>query len=88
MLLPETNLEAATLIAERLRQAVEKLTFRILHDKIIALSISIGVACSTEVEQDLEKLWHESDVRLYQAKSAGRNQVVTAKSLSYPLFNP
>jgi diguanylate cyclase (GGDEF)-like protein/PAS domain S-box-containing protein len=87
VLLPETNLEAATVIAERLRQAVEKLTFKILHDKIIALSISIGVACSTEVEQDLEKLWHEADVRLYQAKSAGRNQVVTAKALSYPLFD-
>lgn len=87
VLLPETSLEAATLIAERLRQAVEKLSFKVMHESTIQLTISIGVASSIEVEQNLEKLWQESDLRLYQAKSSGRNQVVTAESVSYPLFS-
>lgn len=87
VLLPETSIEAATLIAERLRQAVEKLSFKVMHESNIQLTISIGVASSIEVEQNLEKLRQESDLRLYQAKSSGRNQVVTAKSVSYPLFS-
>lgn len=79
VLLPETDLQGAIVIAERLRQEVEQNTFSVLHDKTITLTISIGVASSTEVVQDFEKLWHESDVRLYQAKSLGRNQIFPAQ---------
>jgi len=75
VLLPETDLEAALAIAERLRLAVQEYSFRLLHDTPIALTVSIGIASSTEVAQNFEKLWHESDMRLYQAKTLGRNQI-------------
>lgn len=78
VLLPETDLEAALVIAERLRLAVQEHTFRLLHNTPIVLTISIGVASTTEVAQDFEKLWHASDMRLYQAKSMGRNQIFPA----------
>lgn len=87
MLLPETSLEEATVIAERLRQSVEKLSLAILHEQTLALTVSIGVASSAEVGQDLNSLWQTADERLYQAKAAGRNQVITAQPVSYPLFN-
>lgn len=87
MLLPETSLEEATVIAERLRQSVEKIIFQILHEQTIKLTVSIGVACATETEQHLDKIWQTVDERLYEAKAAGRNRVVTAPANSYPLFN-
>lgn len=87
MLLPETSLEEANVIAERLRLSVEKLTFLVLHEQTIKLTVSIGVACATEAEQHLDKIWQTVDERLYEAKTTGRNRVVTAPANSYPLFN-
>lgn len=87
MLLPETSLEEANVIAERLRLSVEKLTFLVLHEQTIKLTVSIGVACATETEQHLDKIWQTVDERLYEAKTTGRNRVVTAPANSYPLFN-
>lgn len=78
VLLPETNLDEAAVIAERLRKQVATLTFSVLHQSPIPLTISIGVASSMEVDHALEKLWHIADMRLYQAKSSGRNQIVRA----------
>lgn len=87
MLLPETSLEEANVIAERLRLSVEKLTFLVLHEQTIKLTVSIGVASATETEQHLDKIWQTVDERLYEAKTTGRNRVVTAPANSYPLFN-
>lgn len=74
VLLPETNLQAAIEIAERLRQTVAQHIFNVLENTSIALTLSIGVASLKSKAQDFEKLWHESDMHLYQAKSLGRNQ--------------
>lgn len=87
MLLPETSLEEANVIAERLRLSVEKLTLPVLHEQTIRLTVSIGVASATEAEQHLDKIWQTVDERLYEAKTTGRNRVVTAPANSYPLFN-
>lgn len=87
MLLPETSLDEATAIAERLRQSVEKLTLPVLHEQTITLTVSIGVASATEAEQQLDNIWQIADEHLYQAKASGRNRVVTAPAKSYPLFN-
>lgn len=87
MLLPETSLDEATAIAERLRQSVEKLTLSILNEQAITITVSIGVASAMEEEQNLDNIWQTADERLYQAKTSGRNRVITAPAKSYPLFN-
>lgn len=87
MLLQETSLDEATAIAERLRQSVEKLTLSILNEQTITITVSIGVASAMEEEQNLDNIWHTADERLYQAKTLGRNRVITASAKSYPLFN-
>ncbi|WP_051901468.1 sensor domain-containing diguanylate cyclase [Methylotenera sp. L2L1] len=79
VLLPESDLEAAILIADRLRQAVQNYHFRLHDDLVISLTISIGIACAKEAEYDFEQLIQKSDERLYQAKLLGRNQVIPAK---------
>jgi diguanylate cyclase len=71
VIFPETGLEEAVKVAERLRSSVEDLTFE--HEKI-RLTLSIGVA-----QLDYsggENLMLEADKRLYRAKALGKNRVV------------
>lgn len=77
-LLPDANAEVATAAAERLRQAIEKLL--IPHgesDTSIVVTISVGVGhCRPGPGQLAPGLIDMADQALYQAKHAGRNQVV------------
>lgn len=71
---PDTDLEQAYGLAERLRIAVTQL--RILTDDgVIQLTTSIGVAELTEL-MTIDQLLHQADKHLYQAKTQGRNQVL------------
>ena len=75
VLLPNTSGEGAMLVAERLRQAVEKET--IPHAYSLAgkmVSVSLGVAEKTE-GQTADGLLEAADKNLYKAKGGGRNQV-------------
>lgn len=78
VLLPEADLAAATIIAERLRQTVAKFAFHALPELETTMTVSIGVASTSDVAYDFEKLLNEADKRLYLAKAAGRNCVISA----------
>lgn len=78
VLLHETSLETAIIIAEKLRVTVEKNEFSISKNLAIPLTISIGIATAIEVGNDFEKLMQQADSRLYHAKSHGRNQTSPA----------
>ncbi len=70
VVMPETNLEEAIGIAERVRLAIESLTWK--HP--ITLTISAGVAMWQQGETASE-LIARADELLYEAKQGGRNQV-------------
>ena len=70
---PETNLEEAGAVAERLRVAVAESPIQV-GDNALAVTVSIGVA-SFAAGQDLEKLFERADSALYAAKQDGRNLV-------------
>jgi diguanylate cyclase (GGDEF)-like protein/PAS domain S-box-containing protein len=74
ILLPETDLDAASSVAERLRKFVEK-TPVATDRSTIDIAISLGVATFTEETADLETLLENADSALYSAKQAGRNRV-------------
>ena len=74
LLLPDTELEKAAEIAERIRLAVASASVGEASAKI-SLSISLGVVCLQE-EQQLKALINRADKALYQAKHAGRNRVI------------
>lgn len=76
VLLPETPLDGALIVAERLRQAVEGLDIRFGGQRVPA-TISLGVAQWIPGEA-LEQCHQRADDALYAAKRDGRNRVVQA----------
>lgn len=76
VLLPETNLEEAAQVAERLREVTAHYPFLLVTAQIF-ISISLGVSCFRFTTQSLDHLIDESDKALYEAKQFGRNLVRT-----------
>lgn len=77
ILLPETNLEAARLIGERLRKSIMRETFQTDAGKL-HIHISIGVT-EAHKQDTLTSLIERADSALYQAKDGGRNRVITVE---------
>jgi diguanylate cyclase (GGDEF)-like protein len=73
LLLPETELAAGAVVAERLRDSISRHVLALLDDNI-AVTVSIGVSEAREGNSLAELLKH-ADTALYEAKRNGRNQV-------------
>ena len=74
IILPQTEKREAHLIAERLRQDIEKQIF--IHEEILPnkkLTVSIGLATFPRDGQNPSELISYSDKTLYQAKHKGKN---------------
>ena len=79
ILLVETNAAGATVIANRLRDIVEKHTFQTQEGLSIRLTITIGVAAYPEQASSKEELLTVSDIAMYKGKNTTRNVVVLAE---------
>ena len=77
LLLPETDLAQALLVAERLRREVAENPLVADTDRI-STTISIGVASRDEAMTGISDLMKVADRALYEAKNGGRNRVVCA----------
>ena len=76
MLLPNTNMKNALLLAENIRQEIEDIKVKIENDKIINFTVSIGVSCiHVEKEDSIENSIKRADDALYKAKRSGKNKV-------------
>jgi two-component system, cell cycle response regulator len=76
IVLPETNLEGASALAEGLREKVEQSRF-VFQNESIKVTISIGVSTLTEQDKTSMDLIRAADGKLYEAKRGGRNRVVS-----------
>ena len=74
LLLPGTDLAGATLVAERIRQAVAQLQVSSPGGSVL-LSISAGVCACLPGDESLDAVTRRADAELYRAKAAGRNRV-------------
>lgn len=74
VLLPETDLEDAVRIAERLREAIEKEVIQ-TPKGIIDLTVSIGASMMDASTPNVDVLLNNADKALYEAKKNGRNTV-------------
>jgi diguanylate cyclase (GGDEF)-like protein len=77
IVLPGTDLDGATRLAERARTAFERRTILAPNGTPIDVTVSLGVAAFPEAS-DAENLVAAADGALYEAKRAGKNRVKTA----------
>ena len=79
VILPQSGLHSGFQAAERVRQAVESEPFLIrASGDVLTVTVSAGVA-EAQSNDSMETLLARADEALYEAKAAGRNQVVAAK---------
>jgi diguanylate cyclase (GGDEF)-like protein len=74
IVMPETELPGARVVAERTRGLVELHPFE-MGGRAIAVTISVGVAVLTPATADAEAMLAAADAQLYATKQTGRNAV-------------
>ncbi|NCC36903.1 MAG: sensor domain-containing diguanylate cyclase, partial [Chloroflexia bacterium] len=84
LLLPDTDMGEAAVVAERLRQAIERMVVLGAAEQHgfsppIHVTVSLGVGALTVDTPTLEALIEQADRALYAAKHGGRNQVRCAE---------
>jgi len=75
VVLPETELDGAQLVAERIRKVTEERLIK-AYDASIRITVSIGISTFPAEGKQVEELIDKADWSLYRAKSQGRNCVV------------
>jgi diguanylate cyclase (GGDEF)-like protein len=75
LLLPETNLKQAKIVAERIQKTWEQ-TSSTVDGHVIHSTVSIGVAEAGPADKSFEDVLRRADRMMYKAKEAGRNRVV------------
>lgn len=76
LILPESSLEQATTLGQRICEKVLSRRIQLDENKYISLSVSIGIAQVQNKCDDLVSLIRRADDNLRSAKSSGRNKVV------------
>lgn len=82
LILPETDVEGGMRLAERTRQALEKLRLKLPQGGSLKLTASFGVATWKPGghAESIEGLLKRADEALYAAKSGGRNRVCVSRA--------
>ena len=73
-LLPDTDLEGARIVAEKIREAIQDNP----QSTVGAVTISVGVALASGSDPEMDAAVRRADAALYEAKRSGRNLVVVA----------
>ena len=77
VLMPDTTVESAYSISDRLRRSIETTPIEISRPPHkLGITISIGIAALNGTEDTAGALIHRADQALYRAKRTGRNRVI------------
>lgn len=77
IIMPETDMAIATIVAERLRRRIASEPFTIQQGSgAISVTISVGIATLDAVDDSAASILKRADQALYRAKRDGRNRVV------------
>ncbi|MBA3048589.1 MAG: PleD family two-component system response regulator [Alphaproteobacteria bacterium] len=77
VVMPGASLEDATHVADRIRRDVGGQPFPIMSGaEALTVTVSVGVAASTGVDDTPDALLKRADEGVYEAKARGRNQVI------------
>ncbi len=80
IVLPETSLSKAEVLAERLRNNIAEHPIQSENDRELKITVSVGIAMFPDHAQSLQDLVKAADMAMYEAKIKGRNRVQTANS--------
>ena len=80
ILLPETELERAIAVAERVRRAIEIETQLLSDPKSLKVTVSIGVV-EYLTDEEIKSFVHRADGAMYASKRKGRNIITFASAL-------
>jgi diguanylate cyclase (GGDEF)-like protein len=70
IVLPNTNIDQAKVVAERIRASIAKKMFGDLH-------ITVSGGLKQYNNEELAEFVHQADLNLYQAKATGKNKVIS-----------
>ena len=85
VVLPETPLQVALVVAERLRSVIAEHPIEINDPAVgLPITISIGVSVTHDVEETPDSLLQRADEALYAAKNGGRNCIRVAEADALP----
>ncbi|WP_220150360.1 diguanylate cyclase [Thalassospira profundimaris] len=72
--LPDTGIDEAVRLADRLRQSIGEAKLEV-DAQTITYTVSLGVSSSRHGDASIEELFKQADVKLYGAKEKGRDRV-------------
>ena len=78
VMLPETDLQGAVALAERIRIDIQDANIR-WDKRTIKATVSIGIATADKNDKDIHDVMARADKALYTAKSEGRNRVMISR---------
>ncbi len=84
ILLPDTDVNEAVTVAERLRSRIEELRVR-YRSETVKIRASFGVSSSDRCGWSWQNLVDQSDAALYQAKGGGNQKVIAAEAMAEPV---
>jgi diguanylate cyclase (GGDEF)-like protein len=82
--LPETDLNGAAVLAERIRTKVADLKVKAPDGSTLTVTASLGVASLPDSAHDGETLLAAADLALYEAKRGGKNRVSRSEGTAAP----
>jgi diguanylate cyclase (GGDEF)-like protein/PAS domain S-box-containing protein len=78
VILPNSSLDGAAIVAEKLRAAIESLKIPFVNSALGHVTVSVGIASvMPSLAGDSWQLISTADAALYRAKASGRNRVVS-----------
>ncbi len=82
IILPETDLERAIAVAERVRQAIANQTQVLSNPRPLKVTVSIGVV-EYLTDEEIKCFVHRADSAMYSSKRNGRNSISMVPALSH-----
>ncbi|MCS4504869.1 hypothetical protein KBTX_01434 [wastewater metagenome] len=82
ILMPDTRLDGARELCERLRAAVARLRYEAGETDPVGCTVSIGLACTEDGAESFASLYSRADRSLYAAKAAGRDRVLDERDVA------
>ena len=76
VIMPDTDLDVARHVGERLRECIAEAPFSIDSQTSLPVTTSVGLATLAGVDDNSSALFKRADNALYAAKRSGRNRVV------------